>query len=194
MLQKLTWVAWGALAAVRVLLFVVPMLAGWAQVALWALSVFALFWLLAVYNHIVARWRAVILFWVAYVGLRWSVTQLASASAPLLASNLLNLVTVLIMDALIAGYVSLVMLAIRRDVSLTYIVLATFVTGIALRSQVQMSGGVLNWLIGTTAASPEDGFTVVEPLVMMGSCMITLGFATFIPHLLWLLIRELRGR
>lgn len=194
MLQKLTWVAWGALAAVRVLLFVVPMLADWVQVALWALSVFALFWLLAVYNRAVARWRAVILFWVAYAGLRWSVTQLASASAPLLASNLTKLVTVLIMDALIAGYVSLVTLAIRRDVSLAYIVLATFVTGIAVRSQVQMSGGVLNWLIGTTATSLEDGFTVVEPLVMMGSCMMTLGFVAFLPHLLWLLIRELRGR
>lgn len=194
MVQKLTWTAWGVLAAVCALLLIAPMLASWVQVALWAVSVMALCWLLGVYNRAVARWRAVILFWTAYAGLRWLITQLSPTSAPMLAYHLTNLAAVLIMDTLIAGYASLIILAIRRDVSLAYIVLATFTTSVALRSQVQMSGGVLNWMVETATTSMQNGFSVIEPLVMMGSCMITLGLITFIPHLFWLAVRELRGR
>lgn len=193
-IHKLTLAAWGMLAVVRGLFLVAPMLPGWLQIVLWGGSLIALFWLLGAYNRRIAQWRVVIPIWVAYTGLRWLVTQLPLASAPILAHNLTYLVTSLIMDVLIVGYASLVILAIRRDVSLVYIVVATFVSGLALRSQVGAAGGLLNWLAGITATSVQDGFTVIEPLLMMSSCMITLGLITFIPHLCWLAVRELRGR
>lgn len=192
--RKLTWAAWSILAAVRGLLLVAPMLSGWVQVVLWGISLVALFWLLGVYNRRMARWRFVISVWVGYTGLRWLVTQLPSASSPILAHNLMNLVAVLIMDTLIAGYASLVILAVRRDVSLVYIVVATFVSGVALRGQVQASGGVLNWLLGMAATSMQEEFSVIEPLMMMGSCMITLGIMAFLPHLFLLVLREVRER
>lgn len=182
------------LALVRGLFLAAPTLPGLIQLLLWAVTLVALFWLLGVYNRRIAQWRVVLLIWIVYTGLRWLVTQLPLASAPILTHNLAYLVTVLIMDALIAGFASLVILAIRRDVSLIYVVLATFVSGMALRSQVQAAGGLLNWLAGIAATSVQDGFTVIEPLIMMSSCMITLGIMAFLPHLLWLVLREVRGR
>lgn len=192
-IHKLTLIAWGIFAIVRGLLAIAPMLLGWLQVVLWGVSLIALFWLLGAYNRQIAQWRVVIPFWFAYTGLRWLVTQLPLAPAPIVSHNLTYLVTILILDTLIAGYASLVILAIRRDVSLIYIVSATFVSGVALRSQVQAAGGVLNWLLGVAASSMQEGFSVVEPLMMMGSCMITLGIMAFLPHLLWLVLREVRG-
>jgi len=184
--QKLTWVAWGTFVAIRGLLLVASRLPGWTEIMLWGISLAALFWLLGVYNRWVARWRVVVSFWAAYAGLHWLITQLALASAPILAHNLTNLVAVLIMDTMIAGYAGLVILAIRRDVSVMYVVLATFMGGIALRSQVQAAGGVLNWLLAAATTSMQEEFRAIEPLMMMGSCMITLGIITFLPHLFWL--------
>jgi len=75
-----------------------------------------------------------------------------------------------------------------------YIVLATFISGLALRGQVQVAGGVLNWLLGMAQVEMQEGFNLIEPLTMAGSCMITLGLLTFLPHLVWLTIREARGK
>ncbi len=191
--QKLTWGAWGVFAVVRGLLLIAPGLPGWSQIGLWGISLVALFWLLGVYNRRMARWRAVIPIWGVYTGLRWLIAQLPLAGSPVLAHNLANLVTVLVMDALIAGYVGLIILAIRRDVSVVYIVLAALVGGIALRGQVQASGGVLSWLLGMAATSMQEGFSLMEPLMMMGACMITLGIVTFLPHLFCLMLREMRA-
>jgi hypothetical protein len=192
--RTLTVAAWGALIVTRGLLFVAPALLGWVQLLSWALSLAALFWLLGVHNRCVAQWRVVIPSWLVYCGLRWLATRLPLASNPILSRNLANLVTVLVMDALISGYAGLVILAIRRDVSVAYVVLATLVGGVALRGQVQASGGVLNWLLGTAATSMQQGFSVIEPLIMVSSCMISLGILTLLPHLLWLIAHELRVR
>ena len=193
-LRTLTLTAWGILVVTRLWLFIAAALPVWVQLLPWLISLGALFWLLVIYNRQVAQWRVVIAIWLAYSSLRWLVTRLPADSDLILSRNLENLVTVLILDTLISGFVGLVLLAIRRDVSVAYIVLATFAGGVALRGQVQASGGVLNWLLGTAATSMQEGFSVIEPLMMMGSCMITLGIITFLPHLFWLIAREVRGR
>ena len=192
-LRILTMAAWAILVLTRGLFFVASTLPDWAQLLPWVLSLVALFWLLGVYNLRLAQWRFVIPVWLAYSGLRWLVTRLPMTSDPILSRNLANLVLVLIMDLLISGFAGLVILAVRRDVSVAYIALATLAGGVALRGQVQDSGGVLNWLLGTAATTVQEGFSAVEPLMMIGSCMITLGIITFLPHLLWLVVRELRG-
>lgn len=192
-LRILTMAAWAILVLTRGLFFVASTLPDWAQLLTWVLSLVALFWLLGVYNLRVAQWRFVIPVWLAYSGLRWLVTRLPMTSDPILSRNLANLVLVLIMDLLISGFAGLVILAVRRDVSVAYIALATLAGGVALRGQVQVSGGVLNWLLGTAATTMQEGFSAVEPLMMIGSCMITIGIITFLPHLLWLVVRELRG-
>lgn len=192
-LRILTMAAWTIIVLTRGLFFVASTLPDWAQLLPWVLSLVALFWLLGVYNLRVAQWRFVIPVWLAYSGLRWLVTRLPMTSDPILSRNLANLVLVLIMDLLISGFAGLVILAVRRDVSVAYIALATVAGGVALRGQVQDSGGVLNWLLGTAATTMQEGFSAVEPLMMIGSCMITLGIITFLPHLLWLVVRELRG-
>jgi hypothetical protein len=190
--HTLAIVAWGLLAVVRGALFVAPAAPAWAQLLLWLFSLPALLFLLGLYNRRLAQWRSVVAIWLAYCGLRWLITWLPAS--PLLRDNLVNLVGVLVVDALIAGFVGLTALAIRRDVSVLYIALALIFGGLALRGQVHMAGGVLNWLLGTANTQMQEGFSLVEPLTMAGSCMITLGLVTFLPHLIWSGIRELRGR
>lgn len=193
-IRLITMIAWGVLGVVRGMLFAVPTAPGWLQIILWIASLSALLWLLVVYNRRMAQWRVVLGFWIAYSGLRWLATRLPMASSvPLLHDHLATLVTVLVMDTLIAGYAALFLLAIRRDVSVAYVIFASFFGGIALRGQIQASGSVLNWLFGMTNVQMQEGFNLIEPLTLAGSCMITLGLLTFLPHLIWLGIREARG-
>jgi hypothetical protein len=193
-IRVVTITAWGFLGITRGILFVAPAAPGWLQILLWIASLGAIAWLLGVYNRRLAQWRAVLGFWAAYSCLRWLATRLPLANGPLLHDHLANLAVILVMDTLIAGYAALCLLAVRRDVSVGYIALATFLGGLALRGQVQVAGGVLNWLLGMAHVEMQEGFNLVEPLTMAGSCMITLGLLTFLPHLVWLTIREARGR
>jgi len=193
-MRIITIAAWCFLGITRGILFVAPAAPGWFQILLWIASLGAIAWLLGVYNRPLAQWRAVFGFWAAYSCLRWLITRLPLAAAPLLHDHLANLVVILVMDALIAGYAALVLLAIRRDVSVGYIVLATFLGGLTLRGQVQVAGGVLNWLLEMAQVEMQEGFNLTEPLIMAGSCMITLGLLSFLPHLVWVTIREARGR
>lgn len=193
-IRVITITAWGFLGFTRGMLFVAPAAPGWLQILLWVASLGALAWLFGVYNRRLAQWRAVLGFWAAYSCLRWLVTRLPLAVEPILHDHLANLVVILVMDTLIAGYAAPCLLAVRRDVSVGYIVLATFVSGLALRGQVQVAGGVLNWLLGMAQVEMQEGFNLIEPLTMAGSCMITLGLLTFLPHLVWLTIREARGK
>jgi hypothetical protein len=193
-MRVVTITAWGFLGITRGLFFVAPAAPGWLQIFLWIASLGAIAWLLGVHNRRLAQWRAVFGFWAVYSCLRWLATRLPLAAGPLLHDHLANLVVILVMDALIAGYAALCLLAVRRDVSVSYVVLATLLAGLALRGQVQVAGGVLDWLPGMAQVEMQEGFTLAEPLIMAGSCMITLGLLTFLPHLVWLTIREARGR
>jgi hypothetical protein len=190
--RRLTWVAWAALITTRGLALVAP--AAGAVTVLYFLSLAGLAWLLIVYNRRLAQWRVVAGIWLAYCAARWLVTRLPLLSVPFLSRNVTGLIVLLVMDTLLAGFASLVILAIRRDVSVAYIALASYGAGLALFSQVRLAGGVLNWLLGAAATEMFDGFTLAEPLIMAGACMFTLGIFTFIPHLVCLLVREARGR
>lgn len=192
--RTLTWVAWGVLVVTRLLALAVPRAPAVVVTPLWVASLVALVWLLVRYNRQLAHWQIVAGIWLAYCGVRWLVTRLPLATSPFLAQNVAGLATILVLDTLLAAFAGLFILAIRRDVSVIYIALASYATGLALLGQVRLSGGVLNWLLGTAATGMVEGFTLVEPLMLAGSCMVALGVVSFLPHLIYLFVREVRGR
>lgn len=149
------------------------------------------FVLLLRHLKLVAQWRSVLAFWAVYslariagFGLNEAGQGTAAATAMLGALYMM-----------FAGWFAIVALAIRRDVSVAYLGFALLAGPILLRAQVMASGGVLAWLTagrGAGAAAVEP-FSVMEPVVMALSCMMTMGLLTFLPHFLVLLWRERRG-
>ena len=95
--------------------------------------------------------------------------------------------------AMLAGWFAMVALAIRRDVSVAYLVIALAVGPLVLRGQILAAGGVLAWLTGQNSGAEVPPFNPVEPAMMAISCMLVLAFVTFVPHFLILLWREGRG-
>ncbi len=147
--------------------------------------------LLARHVKLVAQWRSVLAFWAIYSLARIAAYHFHDSGQGTAAS-------VAMLGALymmFAGWFTIVALAIRRDVSVVYLVVALLIGPILLRAQVMVSGGVMVWLTagrGTGAAAVEP-FSIMEPMVMALSCMITMALLTFLPHLLVLLWREWRG-
>lgn len=149
------------------------------------------FVLLLRHAKLVAQWRSVLAFWAIYslaritaFGLNDSGQGTAAAIAMLGA-----------VYTMFAGWLAIVALAIRRDVSVVYLGIALLAGPILLRAQVMAAGGVMAWLTagrGAGAAAIEP-FSVMEPVIMALSCMITMALLTFLPHLLVLLWRERRG-
>ncbi len=149
------------------------------------------FVLLVRHVKVVAQWRSVLTFWAIYSLARIAAYPLNDSGQGTAAS--LAMLGALYM--MFAGWFAIVALAIRRDVSVTYLGFALLIGPILLRAQVMASGGVLAWLTagrGAGAASVEP-FSVMEPVVMALSCMITMALLTFLPHFAVLLWREWRG-
>lgn len=189
-----TGLAWGALALTNVALVLglqfIPLV---LQFLLLGLLLVALFWLLLRYNRPLAQWRAVAASWVLYALFRWLGVGLQSIPEPFVRQNLASAMMTLAVEVMLVGYFTLLILVIRRDVSLAYVVIFFALGGPLLRALVLDAGGVLNFFFRQTAVDPLSQFALSEPLVMALPCMATLGVIAFIPHLLWLLVRELRG-
>lgn len=145
--------------------------------------------LLARYARWVGQWRAVLVFWTIYALARMAATALAARDSELGAAAAM----LLSVYSTVAGYVALVVLAIRRDVSVVYLVIAFAAGPVLLLAQVRAAGGVLAWLTGPGSEYAVQPFTPLEPALMVISCMATLAFVTFGPHFLVLLWREWRG-
>lgn len=146
--------------------------------------------LLARYVRWVGQWRAVLVFWTIYALARMVATALAARDSELGAAAAM----LLSVYSMVAGYVALVVLAIRRDVSVAYLVIAFAAGPVLLLAQVRTAGGVLAWLTGGPGSEyAVQPFTPLEPALMVISCMATLAFVTFGPHFLVLLWREWRG-
>lgn len=192
--RQITRVAWGLLALTNViLLFGMQGLLLCLQLPLLGLLFIVLVWLLVRYNRPLAQWRAVGLIWFSYTVLRWLSLELHASGVPFLQGNMAAFAMLLAVEAMLAGWFALLALAVRRDVSLVYIVMFFVIGAPLLRALVMKAGGVLSFLFGQAAEGPFDRFSISEPLVMSLSCMATLGFIAFLPHLMWLLIKELRG-
>jgi len=193
--RVITPIAWGLFAMTNAALLVgAEGLSPWLSLPLWGLSLLALGWLLIRYNRTLAQWRAVALIWLVYCALRWLGTQLHAAELLFFVrANMATLVTLLFFDALLAGLFAIVALAIRRDVSVAYVVIFFALGAPLLLYLVRTAGGVRNFFLGQIPGSVSDHFSFAEPLLLSLQCMATLGFLTFLPHLIWLAIKELRG-
>ncbi|MCS6846001.1 MAG: hypothetical protein NZ528_17050 [Caldilineales bacterium] len=186
----LTLLLWSVFLLCNAALFLFAALQAGPLAALTVL--FLLAWELALlvrYVRWVAQWRAAIAFWTVYALARMAATALAAWGSELGASALM-LVAVY---AMLAGYVALAALAIRRDVSVAYLVIAFAAGPVLLLSQVRAAGGVLAWLVGQGREMAVPPFNPLEPALMAISCMATLALVTFVPHFLALLWREWRG-
>lgn len=149
------------------------------------------FVLLLRHVKLVAQWRSVVAFWAFYSLARIAAFALNDVGQGTTAS--IAMLGALYM--MFAGWFAIVALAIRRDVSVVYLAVALLIGPILLRAQVMISGGVMAWLTagrGAGAAAIEP-FSIMEPVVMALSCMMTMALLTFLPHLLVLLWREWRG-
>lgn len=158
------------------------------------LSLIALGGLLFRYNRALAQWRAVLVAWLGCCALWLPGMQFRSAQASSILANLNLLVMILFLDALLASLFAIVALAIRRDVSVAYVVIFYALGAPLLRNAVNAAGGVLTFFQGLTGSDLFAGFNVVKLALPGLSCMITCGFLTFLPHLIWSGIKELRGR
>lgn len=193
--KGVTTVAWGLLALTRVtLLLGAQVLPFWLPLLLWGLSLIALGWLLLRYNRALAQWRAVFATWLACCALWLLGMQLRLVAVPSIQANLILLVMVLFLDALMASLFAVVALAIRRDVSVAYVVIFYALGAPLLRNAVNAAGGVLNFFQRLTGSDLFEGFDVVKLALPSLSCMVTCGFLTFLPHLIWSGVKELRGR
>lgn len=191
--EGITIVAWGVFALTRMTLLGAQVWPFWLPLLSWGLSLIALGWLLLRYHRVLAQWRSVLATWLACWVLWLLGMQLRPAAALSMRANLLLLVMVLFLDALIASLFAIVALAIRRDVSVAYVVIFYALGAPLLRNAVNTAGGVLNLFRGLTGSDLFEGFDVVKLALPGLSCMATCGLLTFVPHLIWSGIRELRG-
>jgi len=192
--RDVTRVAWGLFALTNViLLFGMQGLPLHVQLSLLGLLFILLACLLIRYNQLLAQWRVVGAIWLGYGILRLLSVWTHASQIPSLGDNLATFALLLATMAILSGWFSLFALAIRRDVSLAYIVMFFALGAPLIRGLVIEAGGVLNFLVGQVAGDPLSRFSITEPLVMSLSCMGTLGFISLPAHLIWLLIKELRG-
>lgn len=146
--------------------------------------------LLVRYWRWVGQWRAVVIFWSSYSLLRVLVDQgNARGWAEVTLAAMM-----LVLYAGLAGWLALAALALRRDVSVAYVVLAFAIGPIVLRAQIVQAGGVLVWLQNQQTGATVTRFTLAEPVQMMLACMVPLALLTFVPHFVWLWIKEWQRR
>jgi hypothetical protein len=140
---------------------------------------------------LVAQWRSVLAFWAIYSLARIAAYHFNDSGQGTAA--FVAMLGALYMMA--AGWFAIVALAIRRDVSVAYLAIALLIGPILLRAQITASGGVMAWLTAGRGAGPAaiEPFSVMEPVTMALSCMITMALLTFLPHWLVLVWREWRG-
>ncbi len=147
------------------------------------------FALLMRYARWVGQWRAILAFWAIYALARVVATVLGNWGSDLGATAAM----LLAIYAMLAGWFALVVLAIRRDVSVAYLVIAFAAGPVLLLGQVRAAGGVLAWLTGQGSSAAVPPFNPLEPALMVMSCMLMLALLTFVPHFVVLLWREWRG-
>ena len=198
-LKAITTVAWVLFALTNALMLLLLgmeeryLLISLLLLLLWGLSFGALGWLLIYYNRTLAQWRAVLLAWLGYCGLRLLAIRLYAVEIPFVQVNLTTFVLVMAINAFLVGLFAIVALAIRRDVSVAYIVIFFAFGPTVLLRLTQTAGGVQNLLFDQMAGDPLKHFSFAEPILLGSSCMAAMGFLTLLPHLIWLGIKELRG-
>lgn len=191
----LTALAWGLFAATGAsTLLGMRGLGFWVLLSLVGLSLIALAWLVLRYNRVLAQWRSLIILWSAYSLTRMLNVHLQTSEITFVRHNLAVFAFLLAIDVTLVGWFALVVLVIRRDVSLAYIVVFFTIGTPLLRMMVIRAGGVLGFFERHLAREPLGSFSLVEPIILSFPCMAMLGFIALPLHLIWLLVREAAAR
>ncbi len=134
------------------------------------------------------QWRTIILLWGIYSLARIMAVAMHNRSLEIGET----IAMFIVVDTMLAAWLAMLILVIRRDVSVVFLIIISTLAPIILRAQIMAAGGILAWLQGPTPSAKFETFTIAEPLTMTFSCMMALAIPTLVVHLLWLLIKELR--
>lgn len=194
-LRVLTWLLWIVFIAGNVVVLALQYAAPSELTVMLSMLLLMLVFVIEIglllrYSRWVGQWRAVVIFWGSYSLLRLLVDFGAARGWP----EVTLVVMLLVLYAGMAGWVALIVLAFRRDVSVAYLVLAFVIAPVVLRAQILQAGGVLGWLQNQQAGVTITHFTVAEPVQFMLACMVPLAVLTFLPHFVWLWIKEWQRR
>lgn len=194
-LRVLTWLLWITFVAGNVVVVALQFAAASAFTVMLSMLLLLLEFVIEIgllvrYWRWVGQWRAVVLFWASY-----SLARLVTNYGLARGWEVVTLVAMLlVLSAGLAGWVSLIILACRRDVSVAYLVLAFVIAPVILRAQIVQAGSVLAWLQNQQTGDGVIHFTLAEPVQMMLACMVPLAFLTFVPHFVWLWVKEWQRR
>lgn len=194
-LRVLTWLLWITFVAGNVVVVALQFAAASAFTVMLSMLLLLLEFVIEIgllvrYWRWVGQWRAVVLFWASY-----SLARLVTNYGLARGWEVVTLVAMLlVLYAGLAGWVSLIILACRRDVSVAYLVLAFVIAPVILRAQIVQAGSVLAWLQNQQTGDGVIHFTLAEPVQMMLACMVPLAFLTFVPHFVWLWVKEWQRR
>lgn len=191
-LRLLTVVLWTVFLGGNALLFSVDALPGGMSPYLllsWLL-VLLLCWLalLVRYFRRLGQWRALLLLWIVC-----TLALLAASFAN--RQGMAGLATIgmtVAVYSIFAAWFATLALAIRRDVSVAYLALFFLVAPMVFRAGMLASGGVLAIFQGPPPGSQSLPFIIGQTTVMALTFMPTLAFLTFIPHFVWLWVKEWR--
>lgn len=187
--RRMTWAVWG----VATLSLALPIPGSVWQLLVGALSILGAVALLGLYAAQLAQWRMVGLAWAVYLALRLLALGLDGAALPLLAGLLVALAQVLALEAMLAALAAISVLAVRRDVSVAYVALAYGLGAWLMWQWVRAAGGVLNFLTVSLSDTTNPALLLIGPAMVSMACMATLGWLSFLPHLVYKVVRELRG-
>lgn len=194
-LRVLTWLLWITFIAGNVVVLVLQYAAPSELMVLLSVLFLLLVFIIEVglllrYSRWVGQWRAVVIFWGSYSLLRLLVDSGVARSS----AEVTLVAMLLVLYAGLAGWVALIVLACRRDVSVGYLVLAFAIAPVVFRAQIIQAGGVLGWLQNQQTGATITHFTLAEPVQFMLACMVPLAVLTFVPHFVWLWIKEWQRR
>lgn len=144
--------------------------------------------LLVRYFRPLGQWRAIFLLWLVYSLARIAATFANQVNAAWFATAFLMLAVY----AMFAAWFASLALAIRRDVSIAYLAIFLLVAPLFVRAQMLAAGGVLAIFQNQTPTASFSPYTVGETVMLSLSCLPTLAFLTFIPHFIWLWLKEWR--
>ena len=145
------------------------------------------FLLLLRYVRILAQWRSLIGIWLTYVLARLVAVEFFSLDWKIAAT----VVLLLVLYALFAGWFTTVALALRRDVSVAYLILFMLAAPVLMLAALRSSGDILKLL----QFSGQSAYTTLSPYeisAMAISCMPPLALFTFVFHFIRWGLKEWR--
>lgn len=142
--------------------------------------------LLVRYFRPLGQWRAILALWLGYSLARIAATCANQQDADWFATAFLMIAVY----AMFAAWFATLALALRRDVAVAYLAIFLLITPLFFRAQMLAAGGVLAIFQSQRPTTSFSPYTAGETIMLALSCLPTLAFLTFIPHFIWLWVKE----